>query len=133
MKIGTPLPISSSSRLDSSALGEAAVTLLKVKDGDKCTAEYCDVASGKRLYSIQVSYQGTTGEVSYGPYDWTLIDSEGQQYSDSFYEDVALGQQLNSGDVGAKRTVKGVVSFEIPKDIKIVTVDFSNIGDWKVG
>lgn len=133
MKIGAALPISSSSRLDSSQLGEGTVTLLAVKDKDRCAESYCSVTKGKRLYSIQVTYRGTSGEISYNPYDWSLIDAEGQQYSEQYHSAAALGQRLSSGDVGTGRTVKGVVTFEVPSSVRVTMVDFSNIGDWKVG
>jgi len=132
MKMGTAFPFNNTSRLDSSETGQGTVTVIAVKDRDRCTDSYCSVESGKRLFSIQVKYTGTKGEVPYNPFNWSLVDSEGQQYNEGFFQDVAMGPKLNSGDLGAGRTVKGVVSYEVPKAAKIVSVDFSNIGDWKV-
>jgi hypothetical protein len=97
--------------------GKARVTVHAVEDPAR--APDAVVEAGRRLVAVEVSIEAAKGSVSVATFDFTVQDEKGYTYDPAFF---GREPALKMTDLAQGRTVRGWVTFDVPKDAKLVAV-----------
>ena len=97
--------------------GKARVTVHAVEDPAR--APDAVVEPGRRLVAIEVSIEAAKGSVSVATFDFTVQDEQGYTYDPAFF---GREPALKMTDLAQGRTIRGWVTFDVPKDAKLVAV-----------
>ncbi|WP_204039338.1 DUF4352 domain-containing protein [Acrocarpospora phusangensis] len=105
---------------------EVAATVVQIFDPATPVSDYIRPDSGARWVAVELLLKNTgTAVYDDSPSNGlNLIDTEGQQYSDTF-GDVREGVDLSSITVGPGDSRKGVVVFEVPKGVKLAKLQLA--------
>ncbi len=95
-------------------LGDYVVIAQSYTASHTGTNEFDQPKAGNKYVAVEVLYENYTSDktISYNPYDWKLIDSEGYNYEYSFLGAKEPG--LSSGDINPSSKVRGWLTFEVP-------------------
>jgi hypothetical protein len=97
-----------------------AVTVVRSK---KYTSfDYSVADKGKTFVGVDVKYNAVSG-FDYNPFDWVAHDASGTQYE---YDGSNLNPALGSGTLAAGRHKEGWISFQVPKTLAHLWVDYEN-------
>jgi hypothetical protein len=103
----------------STAVGHSAqltgvtVTVVSADLNATSSNEFIQPKPGNRFVAIEVLYENTGGgKVSYGTYDWKLVDGSGFSYSQSY---TGKDPALQSGDLQAGEKARGFITYEVPQ------------------
>ncbi|MFG2617797.1 DUF4352 domain-containing protein [Streptomyces sp. NPDC048507] len=120
---------------------QLAVTIKKWADPAQSADAYIKAADGKRWVAAQFELVNTgTAVYSDSPGNGTQVaDAEGQQFQTTFGEITAGPAMTSAAKVSPGSKVLGWVVYEVPKDSKIVKVQFamnsgfaSQTGEWAI-
>lgn len=119
---GTAVPLGSGPRLGEAVeAGDAIVTVHTVEDPARIDAP---AEEGKRFIAFDVSVEAAKGSVNVNSFNFSVQSQDGYVFDPAFFgREPALGStELQQG-----RRVRGWVSFEVPKDARIVAL-YANLG-----
>lgn len=103
-----------------------AVKLVKVINNATGKDEFNKPSAGQRFYAVELVLKNV-GKVAYddSPFNSAkVIDSKGQQHDTTLME-VSTGASMTSAKIGIGDSRRGVVTFEVPKNAKIVKLQFA--------
>lgn len=63
------------------------------------------------IFTVTFHNTGTVA-VSYNPFDFSLVGSDGQKYPMALFMEEGYGQDLNSGDLPSGRLIKGKIVYD---------------------
>jgi Domain of unknown function (DUF4352) len=106
------------------------VTLVKLVDPVKSTNEFMTPTAGKRFVAVQMRIVNVGTKVfTDDPMSGTQAkDGDGQVFDASYMPlDTEVGQQMDSGlTLAPGEKTLGVMTFEVPAGVKLVTVEYTN-------
>jgi hypothetical protein len=109
-------------------LGDYVVTVTKFVNNAPAPDEFSTPESGKKFVTVEVLYENRTSDkqLSYNPFDWKLIDSDGYNYD----LDINSPKEptLQSGTINPGQKARGWVNFQTPKEAKDFKLQF--IPNW---
>ena len=105
LAIGAPVVLTTSD-------GEATITLNSAERKTEAGNQYADAPKLGNYIVMDVSYDATKGTASYNPYDWSVRDTDGHEYSPGSYD--GYEPSLLSGDLTAGTKARGLVVIDAP-------------------
>jgi hypothetical protein len=116
----TAVPLGSGPRLGEAVKVDAAtVTVNAFEDPAKVDA---NPAEGSRFVAFDVTIEATTGPVSVSSFSFTAQSKDGFVFDAAFF---GRQPELRSQDLAQGRKIRGWVTFEVPRDQRIVAL-FAN-------
>ena len=116
------------------------MTVVKVVDPARA-GQYETPSAGKRFVAVQ-SRLKNTGTAAYkdSPSNGaTVIDKDGQRFSESFNDSTAGPSFPASVTISPGKTALGFITFEVPRASRIVGVQFAmdsgfsdDVGEWQI-
>lgn len=111
---------------------DIAVTLVKIVDPAKSTDEFRTPAAGKRFVAVQVRILNVDSKAyTADPMARTVAkDADGEVFDADFSPaETAAGQPMDSGlTLAPGEKALGVMTFEVPSSVKLVTMQYSTHG-----
>lgn len=91
--------------------------------------EYDEARAGHTYLKCTVSIKNDSDrKVSYNPYDWRMVNSQGQE--DDYIILMDVENQLESGDLIKGGTISGIIAFEEPLDSEWFRLNLYDNGLW---
>ena len=122
--------------------GEALdVTVTKVVEPAHPKDSFFKPSAGDHLVAVQFRLKNTgTSAYDDSPSNGaTVIDKDGQRFSESFNDSTAGPSFPGSVNISPGKAALGFVTFEVPNTARVVTVQFSmdsgfsdDVGEWQV-
>jgi hypothetical protein len=122
--------------------GEALdVTVTKVVEPAHPKDSYLKPSAGDHLVAVQFRLKntGTTVYDDSPSNGATVIDKNGQRFSDSFNDSTAGPSFPGSITISPGKEALGFITFEVPKASRVITVQFAmdsgfsdDVGEWQV-
>lgn len=111
------------------------ITLLAVRV--VAPGQYDTKADNGRYIQVVLAAKGTTGTFSINPYDFALVDADGQEYDQS-YVDAAKGPDLRARDLHVGQKAKGSIIYDAAKGPLTLAYRGGGFGDedvaaWELG
>jgi hypothetical protein len=112
--------------------GEITLQIVRVVQ----PGQYDSKAENGRYIQVVISAKSTSGTFSINPFDFALVDNEGQEYDQTYV--TAKGPDLNARDLHVGQKAKGSIIYDAPKGALTLAYrggGFSSedVGVWTLG
>jgi Domain of unknown function (DUF4352) len=110
-----------------SQLNGVTVTVVSADLNARSTNQFIQPKAGNRFVVVQVLYENSgSDKVSYNPFDWTLSDSSGFSYTETYS---GVDQALHSGDLDTGEKARGYISYEVPQSATGLSLKYKHDDD----
>ncbi len=87
------------------------VQTLSMRTGRRALSEFGSAPEKGRYLGILIQYNCVSGPCDYNPFDFTLRNLEGEEFSTGFE---SFEPNLQSGNLGTGRKAKGYITYDVP-------------------